>query len=87
MQLLFNANDANVINLLLDKLQLDAQKYDFASNKELDELIRSNKISYDMATSLMNDATYAHTIASELSKVAYTLLSQNQEKKEEHADG
>lgn len=60
--------------LLIDKLKLDAQKYDIAANKSLDNLIRTNKITYIMATSLMNDTTYAYTIVTELTKVAQTLF-------------
>ncbi len=74
MQLIFNTNEEDVAVLLLSKLKLDAQKYDIAANKSLDNLIRTNKISYSMATSLMNDTSYAFTIASELTKVAHVLF-------------
>ena len=40
----------------------------------MDNLIRTNQISYSMATSLMNDTTYAYTIAAELAKVAHALF-------------
>ncbi|QIR75517.1 Na/Pi cotransporter family protein [Sulfurospirillum diekertiae] len=74
MQLIINTTEEDVAILLLSKLQLDAQKYDIAANKSLDNLIRTNKITYTMATSLMNDTTYAYTIVSELTKVAHTLF-------------
>ncbi|AFL69275.1 Na/Pi cotransporter family protein [Sulfurospirillum barnesii] len=74
MQLIFNTNEEDVAILLLSKLHVDTQKYDIASNKALDNLIRSNKINYAMATSLMNDTSYAYTIASELSKAAQLLF-------------
>ena len=74
MQLIINTTEEDIAILLLSKLQLDAQKYDIAANKSLDNLIRTNKITYTMATSLMNDTTYAFTIASELTKVAHTLF-------------
>ncbi len=74
MQLIFNTTEEDVAVLLLSKLKLDAQKYDIAANKSLDNLIRTNKITYAMATSLMNDTTYAYTIASELAEVANTLF-------------
>ena len=83
MQMIFNTSEEDVAVLLLSKLQLDAQKYDIAANKSLDTLIRTNKITYTMATSLMNDTTYAYTIASELTKVAHTLfIHSNAESKE-----
>lgn len=85
MQMIFNTSEEDVALLLLSKLQLDAQKYDIAANKSLDNLIRTNKITYTMATSLMNDTTYAYTIASELTKVAHTLfIHATTETKEEH---
>lgn len=74
MQMIFNTSEEDIAILLLSKLQLDTQKYDIAANKSLDNLIRTNKITYTMATSLMNDTTYAYTIASELTKVAHTLF-------------
>jgi len=74
MQLIFNTTEEDIAVLVLSKLKLDAQKYDIAANKSLDNLIRTNKITYAMATSLMNDTTYAYTIAQELSEVAHTLF-------------
>lgn len=74
MQLILNTNEEDVAILLLSKLKLDVQKYDIAANKSLDNLIRTNKITYAMATSLMNDTTYAYTIAFELAEVANILF-------------
>lgn len=74
MQMIFNTTEEDVAVLLLSKLKLDAQNYDIAANKSLDNLIRTNQITYTMATSLMNDTSYAYTIASELSKVAHILF-------------
>lgn len=83
MQLIFNTTEEDVAVLLLSKLKLDAQKYDIAANKSLDNLIRTNKITYAMATSLMNDTTYAYTISSQLSEVAHALfVHQDSELKE-----
>lgn len=74
MQMIFNTTEEDVAVLLLSKLKLDAQKYDIAANKSLDNLIRTNKITYSMATSLMNDTTYANTISTELTEVANILF-------------
>ena len=74
LQLAFNSDDESVVNLLLQKLKVDSKKHDFSINQGLDELIRSNKISYDMATSLMNDAVYAHNVTSSLGAAAEVLL-------------
>lgn len=74
VQMIFNTAEDDVTVLLLSKLKLDAQNYDIAANKSLDNLIRTNKITYTMATSLMNDTNYAYTVASELFKVAHALF-------------
>ena len=39
------------------------QKYDILANGTLDKLIRHDLITNEMATSLMNDSTYAHDIS------------------------
>jgi len=84
MQLIFNTTEEDVAVLLLSKIKLDAKKYDIAASKSLDDLIRTNKINYTMATSLMNDTTYAYTIASELAEVANILfIHHEKEGKEE----
>ncbi len=74
IQTLFTTTEEDVAILLLSKLQVDIQKYDIASNKSLDTLIRTQKITSTMATSLMNDTTYAYTIATELTKAAQLLF-------------
>ena len=83
LQTIMHTSEEDVAVLLLSKLQLDTQKYDIAANKSLDNLIRTNKITYTMATSLMNDTTYAYTITSELTKMAHALfINANAESKE-----
>ena len=86
MQMIFNTTEEDVAVLLLSKLKLDAQNYDIAANKSLDNLIRTNKITYTMATSLMNDTSYAYTIASELSKVAHILFMHSSTHVEESSE-
>lgn len=83
MQLIFNATEEDIAILLLSKIKLDTQKYDIAANKSLDGLIRTNKINYIMATSLMNDTTYASTISSQLAEVANILFIHNQKEGKE----
>ena len=39
------------------------QRYDILANGTLDNLIRNNLITNEMATSLMNDSAYAHDIS------------------------
>jgi phosphate:Na+ symporter len=51
------------IMLLLSKAKLHMQRYDITTNGTLDNLIRNNLISNEMATSLMNDSAYAYNIS------------------------
>ena len=51
------------IILLLSKVKVNMQRYDILANGTLDKLIRNNLISNEMATSLMNDSTYAYDIS------------------------
>ena len=51
------------IILLLSKAKVHMQQYDIVANGTLDSLIRKNLISNEMATSLMNDSSYAYNIS------------------------
>ncbi|MEA3497938.1 MAG: Na/Pi symporter, partial [Campylobacterota bacterium] len=51
------------ILLLLSKAKVDMQRYDVLANGTLDNLIRNSLITNEMATSLMNDNSYAHDIS------------------------
>ena len=56
-------NKEDDIILLLSKVKIQMQRYDVLANGTLDKLIRNNLISNEMATSLMNDSTYAYAIS------------------------
>ncbi|CAA6824049.1 MAG: Sodium-dependent phosphate transporter [uncultured Sulfurovum sp.] len=58
------------ILLLLSKAKLHTEKYDILANGTLDNLIRNRLISNEMATSLMNDSTYAYDISTNLITMA-----------------
>jgi len=51
------------IILLLSKAKVHMQQYDILANGTLDNLIRNNLITNEMATSLMNDSAYAYNIS------------------------
>jgi phosphate:Na+ symporter len=72
-QMVFNTNEEDVALLLINKMELEAHQYDIATNKSLDNLIRNNQITYTMATSLMNDSTYASSIATHILKAVKAL--------------
>lgn len=61
--------------MLLSKVKLHAQKYDFISNGTLDNLIRNDLITNKMATSLMNDSSYAFDISKKLISMAEILYN------------
>jgi len=58
------------IIVLLSKAKLDSEKYDILLNGTLDELIRDELVSQEMATSLMNDSTYVYDISKNLINMA-----------------
>lgn len=58
------------IILLLSKVKVHMQRYDILSNGTLDNLIRNDLISNEMATSLMNDSSYAYDISKHLIAMA-----------------
>ncbi len=58
------------ILLMLSKVKLHTEKYDIIANGTLDNLIRKNLITNEMATSLMNDSAYAYDISTNLVKMA-----------------
>ena len=60
---------------LLSKAKLHAQKYDFIANGTLDNLIRNSLITNEMATSLMNDSSYAFGISNKLVSMAEILYN------------
>ena len=70
---LMRTQEEDVIIVLLSKARIHAQKNDILSNGVLDNLIRSRLITNEMATSLMNDSTYAYTICKNLIEMAEIL--------------
>ncbi len=54
------------ILMLLSKSKIHMQKYEIVSNGTLDNLIRKDLITNEMATSLMNDSSYAYEISKHL---------------------
>ncbi len=60
--------------LQLDALKLQLEQNDAALNHDIDTFIREGKITARMATSLMNDASYAYDVARNLIEVGTTLL-------------
>ncbi|MBU1659594.1 Na/Pi symporter [bacterium] len=73
--------------LLLSKAKIHAQKYDITANGILDNLIREHFITNEMATSLMNDSTYAYNIRKSLIAMSEILfIDDNNDAKEMHQD-
>lgn len=59
----------------LHRLQNNLEAQDVVSNGALDKLIREQRISPDMATSLMNDSSYAYNIQENLIAAALTIYA------------
>ncbi len=67
-------DEEDVIILLLSKAKIHMQRYDIITNGTLDKLIRKGLITNQMATSLMNDSDYAHSISKNLIAMAEVLF-------------
>lgn len=59
--------------MLISKIDNHIEKSDLIANGKLDELIRGSKISSEMATSLMNDSSYAYDISRNLRNMVMVL--------------
>jgi len=57
----------------MELLRKDVDKLDVIQNGKIDSLIRTNKIRKKMATSLINDSSFAHDISKNLINTASTL--------------
>lgn len=61
--------------LSLDELKIDMKQNDKARLRRLDEMVRGNKISAHVATSLINDSSYAYDVTKDLVKTGERLFS------------
>ena len=68
-------NDVDEIDILtnIKLLEENLKKLDMIGNGKIDTLIRQNKIEPKMATSLINDSSFAYEISKKLLSVAYIL--------------
>ena len=79
--------EEDIIILLLSKAKVHTERYDIITNGTLDKLIRKGLISNEMATSLMNDSDYAHSISKNLIAMAEVLfIDTNSDLKKLHDD-
>ncbi len=79
--------EEDVISLLLSKTKIHMERYDIITNGTLDKLIRKGLITNQMATSLMNDSDYAHSISKNLITMAEVLfIDINSDLKKLHED-
>jgi len=67
--------EEDVVLLLLSKAKLRSKKYDIIANGTVDNLIRNNLITNEMATSLMNDSSYAYGISKNLIAMAEIIFT------------
>lgn len=74
IHIIASTQEEDVVLLLLAKSKVHIEKYDIMANTSLDKLIREHLITNEMATSLMNDSTYAYNISKNLIKMAQILF-------------
>ena len=65
--------------LKVKQLKIDINELDIIENGRIDSLIRSNSITTKMATSLINDSSFAYDISKRLIEVAVTLWIEDEE--------
>ena len=70
-----NEGDDPAMILSLDSLKLEMEENDTTVNGVLESLIRDEKISAQMATSLMNDANYAYDVTKNLIRMGEALFA------------
>jgi phosphate:Na+ symporter len=75
INLLLNTEEEDILTLLFGKIELESKSFDAISGRNLDKLIREQKITNTMATSLMNDTSYAASIAANLANMAKILFT------------
>lgn len=63
------------VTLSFDSLRVEMEEQDSTRNGTLESLIRDKKITPAMATSLMNDATYAYDVAKNLLQLGQVLFA------------
>ncbi len=71
---LSTVKEQHEVVLILSKAKVHSQRYDMLANGRLDNLIRENLITAEMATSLMNDSTYAYDISKNLIDMAEVIF-------------
>ncbi len=74
LERLRQAGPEDMPGVLVDQLKMDTQLFYTEMNRNIDEMIRQQQITPEMATSLMNDLTYVHTIYQRLVEVGETLF-------------
>jgi len=75
INLLLNTEEEEMLTLLFGKIERESKAFDAVSGRSLDKLIREQKITNTMATSLMNDTAYASAIAANLTTMAKILFT------------
>jgi phosphate:Na+ symporter len=70
IDLIAHTQEEDKILLLLSKVKVNTKKYDVIMNSTLNNLIRKDLITNEMATSLMNDSVYAYNISKNFMEMA-----------------
>ncbi|MCD6173620.1 MAG: Na/Pi cotransporter family protein, partial [Sulfurimonas sp.] len=79
INIIVKSDEDDVIILLLAKAKIHAQRFDIIANGTLDSLIRKSLITNEMATSLMNDSSYAYDISKKMIDMAEIIFTDKDE--------
>ncbi len=74
-----NIDEEDEILLIISKAKIHVEKHDIVSNGILDDLVRNNNITKEMATSLMNDSGYTYNISINLIAMAEVIFTSNRD--------
>ena len=75
LELVRHHGDDSATVLSLDELKVEMDESDDLLDSTVDRLIRNHLITAEMATSLMNDSSYAHDVATKLVSMGEVLFS------------
>ena len=74
IDIIANTKEEDELLTLLSKGRVHIERYDIIANGKLDNLIRNQLITNEMATSLMNDSTYAYDISKDILAMAEVIF-------------
>jgi len=75
INIIATTDEDDIVLLLLSKIKISLEKHDLFANGSIDKLIRGNLIPIAMASSLINDSSYAYDISKNLIKMSEIIFT------------